>query len=179
MLQFCAACFDRLSTTVWVGAHQPCRFTLLQPCPAYSAAMDASDPKSLADAPLDRNAFMEADLSARGAMRDSLFLLAEVTVPGWPAPLMARVRNLSPGGMLAESVHFMAEGTMLQVALPNVGPIAARCVWSGEGRFGVAFDHAIEPQAVRRRSAVNQELPPTLLGLPRRAPKLRRPLRPV
>lgn len=118
-------------------------------------------------------------MSARGAARDSLFLQAEISVPGWPAPAMARVRNLSPGGMLAESAHQVAEGTMLQVTLPNVGPVTARCVWSSEGRFGVAFDHAIEAQAVRRRSAANQELPPTLLGQPRRIPKIRRLLRPV
>jgi hypothetical protein len=118
-------------------------------------------------------------LTARGDARDSLFLQAEVAVADWPAPVVARVRNLSPGGMLAESVHQVAEGTMMQVTLPNVGAITARCVWSGEGRFGVAFDHAIEAQAVRRRSAANQELPPTLLGQPRRIPKIRRPLRPV
>jgi PilZ domain len=120
-----------------------------------------------------------AGISARGDARDSLFLQADVTVPGWPAPVTARLRNLSPGGMLAESVHHVVEGTVLQVTLPNVGAIAARCVWSGEGRFGVAFDHAIEAQAVRRRSAANLELPPTLLGQPRRTPKIYRPLRPV
>jgi PilZ domain len=123
--------------------------------------------------------FLDGGMSARGDTRDSLFLQAEVTVPGWPAPVMARVRNLSPGGMLAESAHQVAEGTVMQVALPNIGPVTARCVWSGDGRFGVAFDHAIEAQAVRRRSAANQELPPTLLGQPRRIPKIRRPLRPV
>lgn len=121
-----------------------------------------------------------AELSARAATRDSLFLQAEVMVSGWPAPVTARVRNLSPGGMLAESPHHMTVGTSLVASLPNIGPVNARCVWVGEGRFGLAFDHAIDPQAVRRRSAANQELPPTLLGQPRRAPKkIRGPLRPV
>lgn len=121
-----------------------------------------------------------AELSARGAARDSLFLQAEVMVSGWPAPVTARVRNLSPGGMLAESPHHLTAGTSLVASLPNIGPVNARCVWVGEGRFGLAFDHAIDPQAVRRRSAANQELPPTLLGQPRRAPKkIRGPLRPV
>lgn len=121
-----------------------------------------------------------AELSARGAARDSLFLQAEVMVAGWPAPVMARVRNLSPGGMLAESPHQMTVGASLVASLPNIGPVNARCVWVGEGRFGLAFDHAIEPRAVRRRSAASQDLPPTLLGQPRRAlRKIRGPLRPV
>lgn len=120
-----------------------------------------------------------AGMSARGAARDSLFLQAEVSVTGWPEPIIARVRNLSPGGMLAESVHHVAVGTVMQVTLPNVGAVVARCVWAGEGRFGVAFDHAIEPQSVRRRSAANQDLPATLLGQPRRIPRARLPLRPV
>lgn len=141
--------------------------------------MDATRKNPLADGPLNRDDFVEADLSARGAARDSLFLQAEVTVPDWPAPVKARVRNLSPGGMLAESVHQMAEGAVMKVELPNVGAVTARCVWAGEGRFGVAFDHAIEATAVRRRSAANQELPAMLLGQPRRIPKVRRPLRPI
>ena len=96
-------------------------------------------------------------MRARVAARDSLFLQAEVAIADWPEPVIARVRNLSPGGMLAESAHRVLEGTVMQLSLPNIGAVAARCVWSGEGRFGVAFDHDIEPQAVRRRSAANQD----------------------
>ena len=134
-----------------------------------------ASPKAL----IDLEALDFAGMSARGSARDSLFMQAEIVVTGWPQPIIARVRNLSPGGMLAESPHKVAEGIIMQVTLPNIGTIAARCVWSGEGRFGVAFDHAIDPQAVRRRSAANQELPPSLLGQPRRPAKIRLPLRPV
>lgn len=142
--------------------------------------MDGPNYSNLSDNAPTRDDFVATDLSARGESRDSLFLQAEVTVPGWPAPVMARVRNLSPGGMLAESPHRMTEGTTLVASLPNIGPLNARCVWVSEGRFGLAFEHAIDPQAVRRRHSVDQQLPPSLLGHPRRPPvRARKPLRPI
>ena len=119
------------------------------------------------------------EMSARGADRDSLFMLSDISVAGWPAPVSARVRNLSAGGMLVELPRQITQGLAVRATLPNIGEVAGRCVWSGEGRYGVAFDHAIDPKAVRRRSAANHELPPTLLGQPRRAPKIRPALRPI
>lgn len=119
-----------------------------------------------------------ADMSARATARDSLFMLSDISVAGWPAPVSARVRNLSAGGMLIESAHHFAEGMVLEATLPNLGRVSGRCIWSGDGRFGIAFDHEIDPQAVRRRPA-NQDLPHVLLGQPRRQPRIRRTLRPI
>ncbi len=119
------------------------------------------------------------EMSARGADRDSLFMLSDISVAGWPAPVSARVRNLSAGGMLVELPQQIAQGLVVRATLPNIGEVPGRCVWSGEGRYGLAFDHAIDPKAVRRRSTANHELPPTLLGQPRRTPKIRPTLRPI
>jgi PilZ domain len=118
-------------------------------------------------------------VSARGESRDSLFLTAEVWSAGWPAPVAVRVRNLSAGGLLAESAHQLPVGTVVQIQLANIGLVGARCVWAGENRFGVAFDHAIDPQAVRRKVGSRSDVPATLIGMTLHTTKFKKPLRPV
>ena len=100
---------------------------------------------------------------SRGADRDSLFMQANLVLPGQPAPLVVRVRNLSAGGMLAEApVRGVAEGAAIEVELRNVGFVPGRVVWVGEGKFGIAFDRQIDPQAVRRQVVKQSDLPPHL-----------------
>ena len=114
---------------------------------------------------------------SRGADRDSLFMQAEVAIEGRPAPVTVRVRNLSAGGMLAESPVSVVQGAVVEVALRNIGPVPGRIVWTGEKKFGIAFDRAINPQAVRRDVAPKmEEVPATLSGL--RLNKGRPPIRP-
>jgi hypothetical protein len=118
-------------------------------------------------------------VSARGDQRDSLFLQAEIWCADAPEAFMARVRNLSPGGLLAESPIHVAEGTALRVTLPNIGMIAGRCVWSGENRFGVAFASEIDPQAARRKIGSRTDVPRNLIDMTLHTSRIKRPLRPV
>lgn len=99
---------------------------------------------------------------SRGDDRDSLFLQADLMIPGRSSTVMVRVRNLSAGGMLAESPVPVTEGALLEVELSNVGRVPGRVVWAGEGKFGIAFDRQINPQAVRRQVAQKSDLPPHL-----------------
>lgn len=113
---------------------------------------------------------------SRGADRDSLFMQANVAVVGKSEPLIVRVRNLSAGGMLAECPLSVAQGTAVEVELRNIGPVPGRIVWTGDKKFGIAFDRAINPQSVRRDVAPQkEEVPPTLAGL--RLNKGRPPIR--
>ena len=86
----------------------------------------------------------------------------------WLLPLLTwfqvvvRVRNLSPGGMLAEGKLRVEQGAVVEIDLRNIGPVGGRVVWAGVGKFGIAFDHPIDPQAVRRQVAVPSDLPPHL-----------------
>mgnify|MGYP002778315777 CR=1 FL=1 len=121
----------------------------------------------------------DGGVSARGEARDSLFLMADVRAAGWPEAVRVKVRNLSAGGLLAESPHQVAVGTVLTVQLPNLSSLPARCVWSGENRFGIAFDHDIDPQAVRRKVGSRTDVPATLIGMSLHTSKFRKPLRPV
>jgi hypothetical protein len=103
---------------------------------------------------------------SRGADRDSLFMQANLLLPGQSAPLVVRVRNLSAGGMLAEApVRGVAQGAAVEVELRNVGFVPGRIVWVGEGKFGIAFDRAIDPQAVRRQVVQKMEVPPHISAL--------------
>ncbi len=110
---------------------------------------------------------------SRGADRDSLFMQASLTIPGQPAPVIVRVRNLSAGGMLAESPVRVEQGATIEVDLRNVGAVSGRIVWVGEGKFGIAFDRQVNPQAVRRQVVQKAEVPPHISALDR-APFYRR-----
>jgi hypothetical protein len=99
---------------------------------------------------------------SRGADRDSLLMQARLILPGRAEPVVVRVRNLSPGGMLAEGKVRVEQGAAVEIELNNVGRVSGRVVWAGEGKFGIAFDHQIDPQAVRRQVVKQSDLPPHL-----------------
>jgi len=99
---------------------------------------------------------------SRGADRDSLFMQAGLILSGTPDPVVVRVRNLSPGGMLAEAKLKIAQGETVEVELRNVGTVPGRVIWAGEGKFGIAFDRLVDPQAVRRQVVSESDLPPYL-----------------
>ena len=103
---------------------------------------------------------------SRGADRDSLFMQANLSLPGKTAPLVVRVRNLSAGGMLAEApVRGVDQGMTVEVELRNVGFVPGRVVWIGEGKFGIAFDRPVDPHAVRRQVVQKMEVPPHISAL--------------
>jgi hypothetical protein len=103
---------------------------------------------------------------SRSTDRDSLFMQASLLAPGQPTPLVVRVRNLSAGGMLAEApTRGIAQGMSIEIELKNVGFVPGRVVWIGEGKFGIAFDHPVDPQAVRRQVVQKMEVPPHISAL--------------
>lgn len=111
---------------------------------------------------------------SRSTDRDSLFMQANIVLPGQAAPVTVRVRNLSAGGMLAEAkVRGLAQGATVEVELRNVGFVPGRIVWVGDGKFGIAFDHAVDPQAVRRQIVQKSEVPAHISAL-NRGPLYRR-----
>ncbi|HWW58449.1 MAG TPA: PilZ domain-containing protein [Sphingopyxis sp.] len=115
--------------------------------------MDSQGPVSLDE---------EVAALSRGADRDSLFMQAGLMLPGCAEPVVVRVRNLSVGGMLAEGNIQIEQGASIEVELRNVGPVPGRVVWAGEGKFGIAFDRPVDPQAVRRQVVSASDLPPHL-----------------
>ena len=79
--------------------------------------------------------------------RDSLLLLAEVLAIGeaW----VAKIRNISAGGLMAEPCRGLTQGETITITLPNLGLVRGQVAWVAAPRFGVEFAEKVDPLAVR------------------------------
>ena len=90
-----------------------------------------------------------ADNDHRQLSRDSLFLMAELRLPGQEALARVKVRNLSAGGMMAEGAVKVVRGTLIEVNIRNVGWIEGAIAWVQGDRCGIAFSEDIDPLIAR------------------------------
>lgn len=81
--------------------------------------------------------------------RYRLLLVADIVVEGSASAARYTVRNLSPGGMMAQGEGELPAGARVSVTLRNVGTVQGKVAWAENGRYGIAFDNEIDPQAVR------------------------------
>lgn len=81
--------------------------------------------------------------------RDTLLLVADIVAEGTISALRFTVRNLSPGGMMAQGQGQLAAGARVSVTLRNIGAVRGHVAWAEQGRYGISFDQEIDPQAVR------------------------------
>lgn len=95
------------------------------------------------------NDTIDDSVALRGMKRDSMFLKASLYLRRTDHRFDIVVRNISAGGMLADTPQELGNGDLVTVTLRKVGDVPGRVVWSQGNRFGVAFDVAIEPQMVR------------------------------
>jgi hypothetical protein len=98
--------------------------------------------------PFRNTAAGEDDAQDRNAVRDSLFLMAELRVGA--VATTVRVRNLSAGGLMAEYPQGLDVETEVACDLRGVGVVAGRVAWSAAGRIGIAFDREIDPLLARK-----------------------------
>ncbi|WP_083748333.1 PilZ domain-containing protein [Sphingomonas sp. Sph1(2015)] len=103
-------------------------------------------------APENGSAMAEDELerSDRAGRRDSLLLMAQMTLGDEVAPRDVRVRNISEGGLMAELPISVEIGTPVALNLRGVGAVSGRIAWCTQGRVGVAFDRQIDPTLVRK-----------------------------
>lgn len=91
---------------------------------------------------------IEAEDSARDGSRDSMFLMARLYYgTGKSAPM--RVRNLSPGGLMADCKARVAIDDAIEVELRGFEDLTGRVAWVHDGRVGVTFDQSIDPREAR------------------------------
>ena len=90
-----------------------------------------------------------SQVDTRQVNRDSLFLLAQLRVDGSDQAHRVKVRNLSPGGMMAEGEVKVARGSRVSVELRNLGWVEGSVAWKQDNRFGIAFVEEIDPVVVR------------------------------
>jgi PilZ domain-containing protein len=90
-----------------------------------------------------------ANVETRQVDRDSLLLMAQVRVDGSETEYRVKVRNLSAGGMMAEGNAPVTRGSVVSIALRNLGWVAGSVAWKQDERFGIAFVEEIDPKIVR------------------------------
>jgi len=105
------------------------------------------------DARADADAGFE---SMRAEPRDSMFLMAAMRRPG-SAEVQVKVRNLSPGGMMAESPFSFSRGDVIEADLRGIGTVAGKVAWTAGGRVGVQFDAPIDPRLARKPVSGNPQ----------------------
>jgi hypothetical protein len=88
-------------------------------------------------------------VDTRHINRDSLFLMAELSLEGDSTCHRVKVRNLSAGGMMGEGDVTVMRGARVSVALRNLPAIEGSVAWVQENRFGVAFATPIDARAPR------------------------------
>ncbi|MDB5703361.1 MAG: PilZ protein [Sphingomonas bacterium] len=86
----------------------------------------------------------------RNESRDSLFLMADMRIPGSPEIIQVRVRNLSVGGLMAEFPSGLDQGLVVEFDVRGIGWVPGKVAWSAAGRIGVAFDRQIDPMMARK-----------------------------
>ena len=96
-------------------------------------------------------------LDTRQVNRESLLLLANLKVDGHDPTYRVRVRNLSAGGMMAESDAMVTRGARVSVELRNIGWVEGTVAWKQDNRFGIAFVDGVEPMLAREPIAVAAE----------------------
>lgn len=87
--------------------------------------------------------------SMRSEPRDSMFLMAVMRRQGGP-DVTVKVRNLSAGGMMAESPVNFSRGESIEAELRGIGTISGKIAWTAAGRVGVQFDSPVDPRLARK-----------------------------
>jgi hypothetical protein len=90
-----------------------------------------------------------ASRGLRSESRDSLFILADLSVLGGVGVESVRIRNLSPSGLLAEAATTYAIGTIVMLSFKTMSPVQGRVVWVLDGRMGIKLDEEIDPLLAR------------------------------
>jgi len=97
--------------------------------------------------------------SNRQELRDSLFLMADMRVPGTKEVLPIRVRNLSPGGLMADFSDNLEQGSAIEFEVRGIGWVTGHVAWCAAGRIGVAFDRQIDPMLARKPVGMGAKTP--------------------
>lgn len=93
----------------------------------------------------------------RARDRDSLLLKAEMKLTAQNHSFEARIRNLSAGGLMAEGNARVERGEAVETNLRNVGWVRGKVAWVTENRFGIAFEHPVDPKVVRKPVGQNND----------------------
>ena len=86
----------------------------------------------------------------REKSRESIFLGAQIVIEGARVPISARVRNISPGGMMVDAQRIYDKGLAVTATIKGIGDVTGRIAWSTSNRCGIAFDELVDPLLARQ-----------------------------
>ena len=86
----------------------------------------------------------------REAVRDSLLLVAVLSLREGEEEHNVRIRNLSSGGLMADGVPELATGAEIWVSVRGIGKVAGKVAWKTAERIGVSFHNPVDPQRARK-----------------------------
>lgn len=95
----------------------------------------------------------------RQILRDSVFVLADLRVDGNDQVHRVKMRNLSPGGMMAEASLKVVRGMIVWIDIRNIGWIEGSVAWVQGARFGIAFREEIDPKIARSPLTIGEGTP--------------------
>lgn len=100
----------------------------------------------------DAEIWSDPNIAGRAGVRDSLLLVAKITLLSDPNfSVEARVRNVSETGLMADvPARPLTPGDGVAIELRGVGAVTGAVVWCQNRRAGIRFDAPINPKAVRR-----------------------------
>lgn len=114
------------------------------------------------DIAIGRQADDGSDESQRRDERDSLLILARLIRDDGSSETV-RVRNVSSGGLMAQTTGDYRPGVRIDIELDGLGRIGGAVAWAESGRIGIAFDHPVEKTLARKptvRAATETFRPP-------------------
>lgn len=95
----------------------------------------------------------EAAAYAVTEKRYSVVLRAELTGEDIDAPVSVRIVNISAGGLMAVVPPGPALEGYVTMTIRHLGRFAGRIVWARDGRIGMKFDDAIDPEKLMAERA--------------------------
>ncbi len=75
---------------------------------------------------------------------------------------LCRIRNISPGGVMAEVPGHFFPGEQAAIELKSGGRAAGHIAWVDAGRIGIAFHEPVDPEDIL---AIDPDLPPRALRI--------------
>lgn len=108
--------------------------------------MDAGFPDSTSVAEAADEARFE---SMRAEPRDSMLLMATLHRASGET-VQIKVRNLSAGGLMAETPTGLLKDEAIEVELRGIGLVPGRVAWVAGGRVGLSFAHTVDHKLARK-----------------------------
>ena len=85
----------------------------------------------------------------RAEPRDSMLLLA-IMRRAAGTDIQVKVRNLSSGGLMAETPSGFLRGESVEVELRGIGIVTGKVAWMANGRVGMTFDWPVDHKLARK-----------------------------